>query len=156
MSMTFEWSPVKAIANIRRHGVEFEEATSAFADPLSLTSADPDHSASEQRWVLVGLSFKGRLLVVVHTDINDTVRLISARTATPALLSRGLTMRAEYDFSKGVRGKYTDRLTEGVKLVVLDPDVAEAFPTSDQVNEALRRLAKEPKGVRPRTTSLDS
>lgn len=52
-------------------------------------------------------------------------------------------MREEYDFSKGVRGKYTDRLTEGVKLVVLDPDIAEAFPTSGQVNEALRRLVEE-------------
>lgn len=52
-------------------------------------------------------------------------------------------MREEYDFSKGVRGKYVERLGDGVKLVVLDPDVAAAFPTSQQVNEALRRLAVE-------------
>ncbi len=65
-------------------------------------------------------------------------------------------MRAEYDFSKGVRGKYTDRLTEGVKLVVLDPDVAEVFPTSDQVNEALRTLAKEAAGTKPSKISSDS
>ncbi len=58
-------------------------------------------------------------------------------------------MREQYDFSKGVRGKYTDRLAKGVKLVVLDPDVAEAFPTSEQVNEALRRLAEEQTEAKP-------
>ena len=54
-----------------------------------------------------------------------------------------MTMREEYDFSEGIRGKYADRLDQGVKLVVLDPDVAEAFPTSEEANQALRRLAEE-------------
>ena len=54
-----------------------------------------------------------------------------------------MTMREEYDFSPGIRGKYADRLAQGVKLVVLDPDVAEAFPTSEEANQALRRLAEE-------------
>ena len=58
-------------------------------------------------------------------------------------------MREEYDFSKGVRGKYADRVAQGVKLVVLDPDVAEAFPTSEEVNEALRRLAEERAEAKP-------
>ena len=58
-------------------------------------------------------------------------------------------MREEYDFSKGTRGKYADRLAAGVRLVVLDPDVAEVFPTSDEVNEALRRLAKDREVPKP-------
>ena len=58
-------------------------------------------------------------------------------------------MREEYDFSKGVRGKYADRLAAGVRLVVLDPDVSEAFPTSDEVNQALRSLAKARKTAKP-------
>lgn len=62
-------------------------------------------------------------------------------------------MRKEYDFSKGVRGKYVERLEDGVKLVVLAPDVAEAFPTSDEVNEALRRLAREEALTRPPSDS---
>ncbi len=82
MSLTLEWNAAKAIANIRRHGVEFVEATSAFKDPLSITRADPDHSETEARWVLIGMSAQRRLLVVVHSDIDDIVRLISARTAT--------------------------------------------------------------------------
>lgn len=61
-----------------------------------------------------------------------------------------MTMRDEYDFSKGVRGKYVDRLSDGVRMVVLDPDVAEAFPTSDAVNDALRKLAKQMEAERSR------
>ena len=60
-----------------------------------------------------------------------------------------MTMREEYDFSEGIRGKYADRLDQGVKLVVLDPDVAEAFPTSEEANEALRRLAEERAPAKP-------
>jgi hypothetical protein len=58
-------------------------------------------------------------------------------------------MRDEYDFSKGVRGKYSDRLSAGIRLVVLDPDVAKAFPTSDEVNAALRTLAEEREKATP-------
>ena len=82
MSVTFEWNAPKALENIRKHGVEFEEATSAFADPLSLTIPDPDHSEVDEREILVGSSSKGNLLVVVHVDRGDTIRLISARKAT--------------------------------------------------------------------------
>ena len=60
-----------------------------------------------------------------------------------------MTMREDYDFSEGIRGKYADRLAQGVKLVVLDPDVAEAFPTSEEANEALRRLVEERAAAKP-------
>lgn len=80
--MRFEWDPVKAAANLEDHGVSFPEASTAFGDPLSITIADPDHSQDEQRFILLGLTFSGRLVVVVHTDRGEATRLISARLAT--------------------------------------------------------------------------
>ncbi|KNZ34581.1 MAG: hypothetical protein AD742_00160 [Methylibium sp. NZG] len=80
--MEFQWDPAKAVLNLRKHGVAFEEATTAFADPRSLAIADPLHSEGESRFVLLGRSQAGRMLAVVHTDRGDTIRLISARTAT--------------------------------------------------------------------------
>ena len=80
--MDFEWDPDKAAANLRKHGVSFEEATTVFQDNLSLTGADPDHSADEARFVTFGLSGRGRLLVVAHTARGKRIRLISARAAT--------------------------------------------------------------------------
>lgn len=82
MGLKFEWDPRKAAANFRKHGVGFEEAASAFGDSLSLTIADPEHSVAEHRWVLLGTSAAGRLVVVVHTEEDDTVRIISARLAS--------------------------------------------------------------------------
>lgn len=82
--MNFEWDQRKAAANLRKHGVSFDEAASAFGDPLSLTIPDPLHSDDEARFVLLGLSAQLRLLVVVHTMRRDRVRIISARLATRA------------------------------------------------------------------------
>lgn len=82
MRVAFEWDALKAKRNLVKHGVPFEEATEIFGDPLSMTIADPLHSDAEDRWVTMGLSRKGRLLVVVHADRGDRVRLISARPAT--------------------------------------------------------------------------
>ena len=84
MGLTFEWDERKAASNLRKHGVSFEEAASAFGDPLSLTIPDPDHSEDEQRWVLLGMTERHRLVVVAHIEQADTVRLIGARLATPA------------------------------------------------------------------------
>lgn len=82
MGLVFEWDAEKGMGNLEKHGVSFEEAASAFADPLSSTIADPEHSVGEERWILLGLSFTGRLVVVAHTERRDTIRLISARLAT--------------------------------------------------------------------------
>jgi uncharacterized protein len=82
MALNFEWDAAKAVANLRKHGVAFDEACSAFADPLSRTIRDPEHSLGEHRFVLLGRSNAGRLLVVAHTDRGATIRLISARPAT--------------------------------------------------------------------------
>jgi uncharacterized DUF497 family protein len=66
MALTFVWDPAKGAANLRKHGVSFPEATTAFADPHWHTVSDPDHSGSESRFILLGTSNRGRLLVVVH------------------------------------------------------------------------------------------
>jgi uncharacterized protein len=82
VALRFDWDPKKALANERKHGVSFAEATTAFADPLSITVPDPDHSDDEERFVLVGQSHRGRTLVVVHAERRDRLRIISARVAT--------------------------------------------------------------------------
>ena len=79
--MIVEWDNPKAAANLRKHGVSFEEAVTALEDPLAVTYRDPDHSA-EFRFVTFGLSSTGRILVVAHTERDEAIRLISARPAT--------------------------------------------------------------------------
>lgn len=80
--LSFEWDPIKAKRNIRVHGITFDEASTAFSDTMSLTIFDPLHSADEGRLILIGNSHQNRLLIVVHTERGDKVRLISARKAT--------------------------------------------------------------------------
>ena len=80
--LEFEWDPNKAALNLTDHRVSFDEAVTAFEDPLSLTVEDPDHSEHEERYVLLGRSQNDRLLVIVHTERGDRIRLISARPAT--------------------------------------------------------------------------
>jgi len=80
--MEFEWDPEKASSNLRKHNVSFEEASTALSDPMAATGADPDHSIGEFRYVTFGISGRGRLLVVAHTEQNETVRIISARLAS--------------------------------------------------------------------------
>ncbi|MHB8165499.1 MAG: BrnT family toxin [Sulfuricella sp.] len=82
--MNFEWEETKAVANLRKHRVSFEEAASVFEDDLSLTAHDPDHSVGEHRFVTFGLSAANRVLVVSHTERSGKIRIISARPATPA------------------------------------------------------------------------
>jgi len=80
--MNFEWNPVKAKENIRKHAVSFPEASSIFADPLAITYYDPDHSVEEDRFLTIGISSKGNLLIVSHTNRSEIIRIISARFAT--------------------------------------------------------------------------
>ena len=78
----FEWDPEKAKRNLEIHGITFDEESTAFKDTLSSTILDPLHSEYEDRFVLIGTSFRNRLLVVVHTERGDKIRIISARKAT--------------------------------------------------------------------------
>ncbi len=78
--MEFEWDPEKDRQNFRKHGVSFAEAATVFADSLSLSFYDPDHSIEEDRYLIIGMSARGRLVIVSHTEHNDKVRIINART----------------------------------------------------------------------------
>jgi uncharacterized DUF497 family protein len=80
--MEFEWDPNKAAKNIKKHGISFTEAATVFGDPLSTTFPDPDHSIQENRFIIVGSSNTGKLIVIAHTYRNNRVRIISARGAT--------------------------------------------------------------------------
>ncbi len=80
--MQFEWDPEKSKANLRKHGVSFDEAPTVFFDDLSLTGDDPDHSLNEERFVTFGVSSMGRLLVVAYTEREERIRIISARPMT--------------------------------------------------------------------------
>lgn len=80
--MNFEWDPDKAVQNRRKHGVSFHEAATVFGNPLAMTYHDPDHSTTERRFITVGLSSAGRVLIVAHTERGENVRIISARKTT--------------------------------------------------------------------------
>ncbi|MBN1830695.1 MAG: BrnT family toxin [Deltaproteobacteria bacterium] len=87
INYNFEWDPKKAKENQTKHDVAFDEAATVFRDSKALSVFDPDHSQTEDRWVTMGISEKGRLLIVIHTfleenEIEVTIRIISGRKAT--------------------------------------------------------------------------
>lgn len=84
MGLTFEWDESKEVANEQKHGVRFQEALTVFRDPLSITIPDPGHSDTEDRFIDIGASYGGRLLVVAYTERGETIRIISCRLATRA------------------------------------------------------------------------
>jgi uncharacterized protein len=82
MGLEFEWDPEKAASNRKKHGISFEEAATAFADPVAVIFDDEFHSAEEQREIIIGHSDKNRLLLVSFTERRGAIRIISARRAT--------------------------------------------------------------------------
>jgi len=80
--LQFEWNPAKAASNLKKHGVSFQEAATVLGDSLAWTFSDSDHSIEEERFLTIGLSETGKLLVVSHTDRGEAIRIISARKAT--------------------------------------------------------------------------
>jgi uncharacterized DUF497 family protein len=78
----FEWDPDKANKNVEKHHVSFEEAATVFDDPMFITFIDDEHSIDEERYITIGLSSRGRLLMLAHADRKDHIRIISARRAT--------------------------------------------------------------------------
>ncbi|MCG8605667.1 BrnT family toxin [bacterium] len=82
MALTFEWDEEKSESNLRKHGIHFEEAKTVFNDPFAITIVDPDHSDEEDRYLDIGLSRTGKVLVVWYTERNDNIRLIGCRKAT--------------------------------------------------------------------------
>ncbi|MDC8448891.1 MAG: BrnT family toxin [Nitrospira sp.] len=150
MGLLFEWDERKAKQNLSKHGISFEEASTVFSDTLSVTIDDPFHSVREQRCVTLGHSSKQRLVVVVlqtraDVSVSSVLALLRAVKGAPMkklVRERRRDMLPEYDFRKGVRGKYAKRYAEGSNVVVLSPDVAKIFRTSESVNEALRTLVR--------------
>ncbi len=84
MGLLFKWDEQKANRNEAKHGVTFEEAKTIFNDPFAMTVSDPDHSGEEERWLDIGLSVEGWLLVVWYTERNERIRIIGSRRATKA------------------------------------------------------------------------
>jgi uncharacterized DUF497 family protein len=164
VAYSFEWDPKKAASNLKANDVSFDEAASVFGDILSLNMPDPDHSEDERRFLVIGRSGASRLIVVAYAERPRELAssaLASRRSAnrtnmrttrTKAKVSTDAgTMRPEYDFSKGVRGVTAGRYAQGTNVVLLDPDVAEVFPDSRAVNEALRTFARLARSERAKT-----
>ncbi len=84
MNLNFEWDENKANANLKKHKISFEEAKTIFNDPFLMTFPDPYHSSIEKRYINLGCSSKGRILIVIHTERGANIRLISCRKATPS------------------------------------------------------------------------
>ena len=82
--MQFDWDSTKAATNLSKHGVSFDEAKTVFDDPLYVDFYDPDHSDAEHRYIIIGQSQQGRLLMVSYTERNDTIRIISSREVARA------------------------------------------------------------------------
>jgi uncharacterized DUF497 family protein len=159
----FEWDDEKAESNLRKHGVSFDKATAVFEDEFSVTFPDIDHSHGELREITYGSTLFNEVLVVSHTTREDRIRIINARHATKAERRKYMNkksdeirddddLRPEYDFdfSKGVRGKYYNPKNTTTVLMRIDSDVRRHFSTSEQVNEALRALIAEGRAPEPR------
>ena len=84
MALTFEWDEEKSGSNLKKHGVSFEEAKTVFNDSLAITIDDPDHSDEEERYIDIGFSSKGRVVVVWYTERNENIRIIGCRKTTKA------------------------------------------------------------------------
>ena len=160
MAYSFECDPKNAASNLKSHGVSFDEATTVFGDILAMNMMpDPDHSEGEQRFLVLGTSAASRLVVGCtprgrqghESSAPDSPRAKrDGNMKTNKAKKRSAdadTMRPDNDFSKAVRGVTAVRYAQGTNVVLLDPDVAEFFPDSQAVNEALRtfaRLARAP------------
>lgn len=156
MPLSFEWDESKARTNLAKHDVSFEEATTVFADPLSLTIPDPairrPWPASSSSAIRTGTDCwlsdcwlsctrSGSIISVssapgAQAGVNEeTMKRASEKKAEPDI-------QPEYDFSRGVRGQYARRYADGTNVVVLEPDVAKAFPSAEAVNRSLRAVAE--------------
>jgi uncharacterized protein len=145
MSLQFEWDEQKADLNTIKHEISFEEAKTVFTDLGSITIDDLEHSIEEDRYIDIGISDLGRLLVVVYTERGDSIRIISSRCATnreikfmskanytPAQLDED-DMLPEYDFSKGVRGEHYKAYQQGHSVTITHQDgttTTQEFPPS--------------------------
>jgi uncharacterized DUF497 family protein/predicted DNA binding CopG/RHH family protein len=122
-ALHFEWDDKKATANVKKHGISFEEAKSVFRDERAKLINDPDHSEDEDRFILLGLSETLRLLVVCHCTVIEA-RITSYELSPPvkprarnqSLINEGAAMRQEYDFSNAKQNPYASKLKKQVTI----------------------------------------
>ena len=155
MPLLFDWDPEKARSNVAKHGVTFAEASSVFGDPLAYTIDDPLHSApADERSVTIGRRSGGArsswYIRIAPAESGSSAPGSppggsNVPTKKPSNPTPDDDMLRHYKFRGGVRGKYARAYAEGTNVVLLDPDVARAFPTAEAVNQALRELIAEGK-----------
>ena len=158
--MEVTWDPRKATANHKKHKVSFEEASTVLADPLAITGADPDHSVGELRWITLASRIASgsspcptpKRARSSESSAHGRRHAQNAGSMKKARSHVKGELRRSYkrsDFPAGfTRGKYAARLAAGSNVVVLSPENAAAFPTSDAVNEALNGLVRVAKSAR--------
>ena len=157
MGLRFEWDPKKAENNLKEHAVSFVEASTVFADPLAGIRDDPDHSETEERYIIIGC--RKNFEYLWSSSQNEMMPSASSVRGSPQR-AKGSNMkkkivdkmehwkmRGEYDFSNARPNKYAKKYAEGTNVVVIDPDLIEFFPDAASVNTALRALVSVfPKG----------
>lgn len=130
--MEIEWDPDKAAVNLRKHGVDFADAVGVFEDLYALQREDPD-AQGEQRFIVVGMDFLGRVLTCVYTYRDTRIRLIMARRATARERAmnehdRDMEMRDEYDFNEATRGAVIPPAPGKTRITIrLDNDILDWF-----------------------------
>ena len=154
--MDFDWDPDKAKSNLRKHGISFQEAMTIFGDELSASVYDWKHSDAEDRYLTMGTSVEGNLLIVAHTYRGQIIRIVSAKKS-PGANERIMKMEIsdqephdddlepEYDFrsmGKVERGKFAKQYHERLRVIRLAEDVAPAFADEAAVNDALRKYLR--------------
>jgi uncharacterized DUF497 family protein len=154
MELVFQWDRRKDQANEVKHGIS--EATSVFGDPLARIFADEDHSADEQREIIIGHSREKRLLLVCFTeprravsgssapgvqpDGNSTTMKTTSHPKRKPSRSGGLQPEYRFDYTKSKPNRFANRVGTGSLAVLLDPDVARVFQNAESVNTVLRAL----------------
>ncbi len=166
--MEFEWDKAKAAANIKKHKVTFDEASTVFSDPLARIVEDEEHSGEERREIIIGHSIINRLLLVYFTERLKILFEFSARDRRPDKSVRTMKktqtskrqksdeLKSEYrfDYSKSKPNRFASRVRQQRTVVVLDPDIAEVFTTPESVNNILRALiAAMPQNQRRKLSS---
>ena len=137
-SLRFEWDARKATANLKKHGISFEEAKSAFYDEQAKLIDDPDHSADEERFILLGLSFSLRLVVVCHCYRVQMMLFALSLQEKPRptrrnLIKKVIAMRDEYDFSKARKNPYSTQLKKSITIRLDEDSVGYFKAISEEV-----------------------
>jgi len=157
----FEWDKQKAAQNEKKHGVSFDLAEEVFDDPLHATRVSRSHSEGEVRYITIGETWSGEVLVVAHTQRAGRIRIISARRATRKEKRDYMNdidiindadddeLLAEYDFKGAPRGMFYEPGRSIIRMTI-DEDVARYYSSSELINNALRQLIAEGRAPEPR------